>query len=204
MKDDLPDVGSHSEDDNEWSSNISSDDSVEGPSRGSGDDGLGENSDVEMPYETAPRPRRPSWDESSDNEVQRLPIKLLDGQVKNVGVKLRRTREESSEEDEDEETVEKLTRELREDATQGSRLGRLSVVDVVTTKSRKARIHGAKEQIASICQEIVGDPEDSVRCFCLVRIITVDCTRLASPASPSTQLQPRNDRVSDPIAADSE
>jgi len=165
VKDDLPDISSHSEDEGEWSSNIGSNDFEEGSSRGSGSEELSEDSDTEMPYETAPRPRRPSWDENSDNEVQRLPIKLLDGQVKSAGVKLRRTHEESSEESGDEEAAREPSPEPREDATLGSRFGRCSVVDVLTTKSRKQRMHAAKEQIASICQEIVGDPEDSVRCF---------------------------------------
>lgn len=170
VKDDLPDVSSHSEDEGEWSSNIGSDDFEKGSSQGSRSEELSEDSDTEMPYETAPRPRRLSWDENSD-EVQRLPIKLLDGQVKSVGVKLRRTREESSEESDDEEATREPTPEPREDATLGSRLGRRSVVDVLTTKSRKERMHAAKEQIASICQEIVGDPEDSVRCFYFLGII---------------------------------
>jgi nucleolar complex protein 3 len=54
-------------------------------------------------------------------------------------------------------------------------------VDVVTTKSRKERIHAAKEQIASICQEIVGDPEDGVRCFCFTRIIIIQPPLLQLP-----------------------
>ena len=187
VKDDLPDITSHSEDEGEWSSNVGSDDFEEGSFQGSGGEGFSEDSDVEMPYETAPRPRRPSWDEDSNNEVQRLPIKLLDGQVKNVGVKLRRTREESSEESDDEEYVKELAPEPREDASLGNRLGRRSVVDVVTTKSRKERVHAAKEQIASICQEIVGDPEDSVRHFYFVGILPFNLIASASPASPSAQ-----------------
>ena len=173
VRDDLPDISSHSEDESEWSSNIGSEDFGERSSQGGGSEELSEDSGVEMPYETAPRPRRPSWDEGSDDEVQRLPIKLLDGQVKNVGVKLRRTREESSEESDDEEAAKEPTPEPREDATLGGRLGRRSVVDVVTTKSRKERIHAAKEQIAGICQEIVGDPEDSVRRFCFIGIVII-------------------------------
>jgi hypothetical protein len=66
VKDDLPDISSHSEDEGEWSSNIGSDDFEEGSSQGSGGEELSEDSDVEMPYETAPRPRRPSWDEDSE------------------------------------------------------------------------------------------------------------------------------------------
>ena len=181
MKDDLPDISSHSEDEGEWSSNIGSDDHGEGSSQRSGGGELSEDSDAEMPYEIAPRPRRSSWDEDSDNGVQRLPIKLLDGRVKNVGVKLRKIREESPEEDDDEKAAEGPTPEPREDATLGSRLGRRSVVDVVTTKSRKERIHAAKEQIANICQEIVGDPEDSVCCFYFVRINIIQPHSSSSP-----------------------
>lgn len=183
VKDELPDISSHSEDEGEWSSNIGSDDFGEGSSQGSGGRELIEGSDVEMPYETAPRPRRHSWDEDSDNGIQRLPIKLLDGQVKKVGVKLRKIHGEPSEESDDEEVVEELTPEPREDASLGSRFGRRSVVDVVTTKSRKERIHAAKEQIASICQEIVGDPEDSVRHFYFVGIITIQPHRSSFPCS---------------------
>lgn len=173
VKDDLPDVSSHSEDEGEWSSNVGSDAFREGSSRDSGVESLGENSDLEMPYETAPRPRQPSWDEDYGDKVQRLPIKLLDGRVKNVGVKLRGNPKGSSDESDDEGIPKEPTPEPREDATLGSRLGRRSVVDVVTTTSRKKRIHAAKEQIASICQEIVGDPEDSVRCSHLVGTIIV-------------------------------
>ena len=165
MKDELPDISSHSEDEGEWSSDIASDGYGGASSRSGGGEDPSENSDVEMPYEATPRPRRPSWDEDANDEVQRLPIKLLDGQVKNVGVKLRKIREGPPEENEEERAAKEPTPEPREDASLGSRLGRRSVVDVVTTKSRKERIHAAKEQIASICQEIVGDPEDGVRCF---------------------------------------
>jgi nucleolar complex protein 3 len=170
VNDNLPDVSSHSEDEGEWSSNIGDESFGGGSPKDSGDEELEENSDGEMPYETAPRPRRPSWDEDSDYEVQRLPIKHSDGRVENVGVKLRKTRDQSSEESDEEEPAKELTPEPREDATLGSRFGRRSVVDLVTTKSRKERIHAAKEQIASICQEIIGDPEDGVRRFHFVRI----------------------------------
>jgi len=183
VKDELPDISSHSEDEGEWSSDIASD-SYGGvsPQCGGGDD-LSENSDVEMPYEATPRPRRPSWDEDSNDEVQCLPIKLLDGQVKSVGVKFRKTREGLPEEKEEKETAKDPTPEPREDASLGSRLGRRSVVDVVTTKSRKERIHAAKEQIASICQEIVGDPEDGVRCSYFVGIATIQSRSFSFPYS---------------------
>ena len=198
-KDNLPNISSHSEDESEWSSSIGSDDFEEGSSQAGAREEFSEDSDVEMPYETVPRPRRPSWDEHPDGEVQRLPIKLSDGQVKSVGVKLRRAREELSEES-DEETIDDPAPEPREDATLGRRFGRHSIVDVVTIESRKERIHAAKEQIAGICQEIVGDPEDSVRHLYFVRIIAFNPAASASPASSPAQFQPRNNRISHPIA----
>lgn len=181
VKDDLPDIGSHSEDEGEWSSNIGSDDFGEGSSQGIGGEDLSENSDLEMPYETVPRSRRLSWSEGSENEVQRLPIKLLDGRIKSVGIKLRGNREELSEESDNKEAFEGATQEPREDTTLGSRPGRRSVVDVITTISRKERVNAAKEQIASICQEVEGDPEDGVRSFYLVEKI------IAQPRSFSSR-----------------
>ena len=163
VKDDLPDVSSHSEDDGEWSSNIGSEDSGNGSSQGSRGEVLDENSDLEMPYEVAPRPRRPSWDGDSGNEVQCLPVKLSNGQIKNVGIKMRRNLQESSEGSSDEDVHRESTPEPREDALLGEGHGLRSGVDMASTTSRKKRIDAAKEKIATICQEIVGDPEDSVR-----------------------------------------
>lgn len=176
VKDDLPDVSSHSEDDGDWDSNIGDDDLWEGSSQTGGGDSLGERSDFEMPYETAARPRRPSWDEDSENEVQRLPIKLLDGRVKNLGAKSRGKPKEYSSESDKEEALEASSPEPPEHSSPSGRLGRRSAVDLVTTKSRKERIHAAREQIASICQEIVGDPEDGVSYSNLVKIVVTHQT----------------------------
>ena len=60
------------------------------------------------------------------------------------------------------EEVEDTSRSRVEDVSTGARFGRPAVVDVIAQKSRKARIQGAKEQIAGLCQEILGDPENSV------------------------------------------
>lgn len=199
VKDDLPDISSHSEDGDEWSSNAWSEGFGGDSSQGSEVECFGEGSDVEMPYEAAPRPRRPSWNEDSENEVQRLPIKLLDGQVKHIGLKQRGNREGFSEESDDEVSPEPTPEPCR-DTTLGSRLSGRSVVDVLTTKSRKKRIHVAKEQIASICQEITGDTEDSVRCFHPARITSTHVHPSASAASPSAQFLSRNYRIPDTIA----
>jgi nucleolar complex protein 3 len=118
-------------------------------------------SDAEMSYEAVPRRRRPSW---SDGEVviDRLPIKLRDGKVKRTGPKL--VVQAQSEEESEDHSPERLQPEpTREDITTGARFGRLSVIGVINNPSRKLRIQLAKEQIANICQEIVADPENSVR-----------------------------------------
>jgi nucleolar complex protein 3 len=122
-------------------------------------------SDAEMPYETLPRKRRPSWETQADTGIQRLPIKLADGRIEKRGTKsvpLPVPTEESSGSDTDTVEIAKPAVPQREDVATGARFGRPAVVDVVSTRSRKARIQAAKEQIAGICQEIVADPENSV------------------------------------------
>jgi nucleolar complex protein 3 len=114
-----------------------------------------------MSYEAIPRRRRPSWSEG-EVVIDRLPIKLRDGKIQRTGPKL--VVQAQSEEESDEEPPEQRheLEPTREDITTGARFGRLSVVDVISKPSRKLRIQIAKEQIASICQEIVADPENSV------------------------------------------
>jgi nucleolar complex protein 3 len=50
-----------------------------------------------------------------------------------------------------------------EDVSTGARYGRPAVVDVVGIESREERIRSAKEQIASVCNGIIADPDNSVR-----------------------------------------
>jgi len=95
-----------------------------------------------------------------------LPIKLSDGRIeasKKVTVA-------SAPIKDDEETEESVRSQSPtavpltvEDVATGARFGRPAVVDVIGNSSRKARIQGAKDQIASICQDIIADPENSVR-----------------------------------------
>ena len=177
--DDLPSVNSHTDDEEVWSSDlgeepleVDSDLSEDGASLQ--DDVLGSiqprsrtkraaiDPDAEMSYEAVPRRRRPSWSEG-EVVIDRLPIKLRDGKVQRTGPKLvlPAQSEEESEEDSLGRTPE--PEPPREDITTGARFGRPSVIDVISNPSRKLRIQLAKEQIASICQEIVADPENSVR-----------------------------------------
>ena len=180
VDDDLPSINSHTDDEEVWSSDIR-DDLSEVDSDLSEDDALGadeqadsskirirskrattDSDDAEMTYESISRRRRPSW---SDEEVviDRLPIKLRDGKIKRTGPKLvvRAQSEEQSEDYSPEQWPE--PEPTREDITTGARFGRLSVIDVISNPSRELRIQLAKEQIANICQEIVADPENSVR-----------------------------------------
>lgn len=186
VKDDLPALDSGDEEDEdeeaeEWSSGIESlgeddeddvsdeedDVSVSGESDAAPrkKEKRRESDDEEMPYETAPRKRRPSWEPESDKEaaIERLPIKLSDGRVLKSKSKVYLPQEDK-EESEDESDVPPPPQEQykAEDVSTGARFGRPAVVDVVSQKSRKARIQAAKEQIAGLCQEIVSDPENSV------------------------------------------
>ncbi|KZT11382.1 nucleolar complex-associated protein 3 [Laetiporus sulphureus 93-53] len=182
VEDDLPSVDSHDEDEDSWSSGISEDEDV-GLS-GSEDEGdepsssssprrrqkqkQKTDSDEEMSYEMLPRKRRSSWEPESDKleGIERLPIKLADGRIQKSTSRVLLTKgEESAESDEEDATggVFKIEQTYKvEDVSTGARFGRPAVVDVIGNKSRKARIQGAKEQIAGICQDIISDPENSL------------------------------------------
>jgi nucleolar complex protein 3 len=175
--DDLPSVNSHTDDEEVWSSDLREESSEVYSSLSEDDSPRGDElldssgprlrkrrvateSDAEMSYEAAPRRRRPSWSEE-DVVIDRLPIKHRDGKIERTGPKLV-IRAQSEEREESPERIPELE-PAREDITTGARFGRLSVIDVISNPSRKLRIQTAKEQIASICQEIVADPENSVR-----------------------------------------
>jgi nucleolar complex protein 3 len=202
VDDDLPSVNSHTDDEEVWSSDIREDLS-EVDSGLSEDDALGEGEqfdsskprfrtkraatdpDAEMSYEAVPRRRRPSW---SDGEVviDRLPIKLRDGKIKRTGPKL--VVQAQSEEESEDQPPERWPEPepTREDITTGARFGRLSVIGVIGNPSRNLRIQLAKEQIANICQEIVADPENSVRvsglylCHCRANVFIARSSATAS------------------------
>jgi nucleolar complex protein 3 len=177
--DDLPSVNSHTDEEEVWSSEIEEHslgvDSALSEDDVSGEDNLfnsgkthsripkpASDSDVEMSYEAVPRRTQPSWSEG-EVIIGRLPIKLRDGKIQQTGPKLV-VPAQSKEESEEGDPPERLPgpEPVREDITTGARFGRLSVIDVIGHPSRKVRIQIAKEQIASICQEIVADPEGSV------------------------------------------
>jgi nucleolar complex protein 3 len=179
IEDDLPSVNSNTDEEEVWSSEIEEDafgvDSALSEDDVSGEDSPfdsgkthsrkpkpASDSDVEMSYEVVPRRTQPSWSEG-EVIIDRLPIKLRDGKIQRTGPKLI-VPAQSKEESEEGDPPERLSgpEPVREDITTGARFGRLSVIDVISHPSRKVRIQVAKEQIASICQEIVADPESSV------------------------------------------
>jgi nucleolar complex protein 3 len=136
-----------------------------------------ESDDKEMPYETAPRKRRPSWEPEStkDRGIERLPIKLADGRVLKSRAKVYLPQDEEEESADESDMPFPMEEKSRiEDVSTGARFGRPAVVDVVSQKSRKARIQAAKEQIAGICQEIVADPENSVRAVVRATVLSTN------------------------------
>ncbi|KAL5490482.1 hypothetical protein ACEPAI_5315 [Sanghuangporus weigelae] len=193
-EDDLPSIDSHSEEDDEsWSSGIEDDDN--GVPIPSDDDYVSSHSsrttyrkrvrrasdDEEMLYESMPRKRRKSWD--SDEEemgISRLPIKLQNGKIQKSEQKVILPEQDDQEESSTGEFSNNENKEssIREDVSTGARFGRPAVLDVISTKSRKARVQAAKEQVASICQDIIADPENTIgllrrlHTFCLPRIST--------------------------------
>jgi nucleolar complex protein 3 len=122
--------------------------------------------DAEMPYEQLPRKRRSSWDnddEAGTKKIKGLPIKLPDGTIRQSTKMLVMSDSEQSSDGEYEESTCREPETRLEDVSTGARFGRAAVVDVVGKSSRRERVEAAKEQIASICQEILAEPENSVR-----------------------------------------
>ncbi|TDL27539.1 nucleolar complex-associated protein 3 [Rickenella mellea] len=193
--DDLPPVDSHSEDEEQWSSGLDAsnmsacrpDESEDSDSDISTSSDVSLDSDDEMPYEVHPRNRLKDREEVQDTRIQGLPIKLADGRIQQSGVKIVSKRHESDQDNSGDEHDEVEAGELEterkvEDVSTGARFGRPAVVDVVMTKSRKARIDAAKEQIASICQEIISDPENSLGL--LRRLYTFCLAEISSSSHP--------------------
>ncbi|KZT68113.1 nucleolar complex-associated protein 3 [Daedalea quercina L-15889] len=203
LKDDLPSVDSHDEYEDDWSSGIG-EDSEGGDLSDAASDELASEAEAcssssvrrprkkpradpdeeEMLYETLPRKRRPSWEpeEKKDKGVERLPIKLSDGRIQKSNDKVVLGADESEQSEEDSEEDEPVLEQKVEDVSTGARFGRPAVVDVISNKSRKARIQGAKEQIAGICQEIVADPENSIGL--LRRLHTFSLPEISTPTHP--------------------
>lgn len=152
--------------------------------------------DEEMPYETAPRRRRPSWDLGSDKDegIKRLPIKLPGGRVLKSREKVHLPQEEKEESSDGSDVLLPPEEKLRvEDVSTGARFGRPAVVDVVSQKSRKARLQAAKEQIAGICQDIVADPENSASAsYVVIRMLQLTIATVRSSSTSSHLFPVRN------------
>jgi nucleolar complex protein 3 len=177
VEDDLPSIHSHDEDEDSWSSGLDDDalsmsdstnDDISDASRAPSSVGL--DSDAEMPYEVAPRKRRPSWNSDDDHNIHHLPTKLPDGRIqKSVSKPTALHAVDGLDDWTDDDAAEQVQKQAEmdaryhvEDVSTGARFGRPAVVDIIGNKSRKTRIQGAKDQIAGICQEIIADPENSV------------------------------------------
>jgi nucleolar complex protein 3 len=176
--DDLPSIHSHSEDEGLWDSDIEgyltpseSNDDGHDDDRASdalvpSDSSSSEPLEVEDVYER--KARKPSFKEEPKG-AERLPVKLPNGKIKKRGFLPVTEQSEESDDSEIEEATTAMshleTAPPREDISTGARFGRPAVTAVIGNKSRKARIQGAKEQLASICQDIIADPENNVGLF---------------------------------------
>lgn len=161
-EDDLPSVHSHEEDSQEWDSNAElSDMSV--LSSGPSDETSLDDSDNEQPYEKQPRARKTSPTSNTDNKsIQKLPIKLPNGKIQQTGQREGIIGSDHSDtSSESDSQPRKRVRPPKRDIN-GPRFGRAAVADVISIQSRKDRIEAAKEQIASICQDILSEPEHGV------------------------------------------
>ncbi|KAK0210717.1 nucleolar complex-associated protein-domain-containing protein [Desarmillaria ectypa] len=171
--DNLPVANSDVEDDGSWTSGIDDDSDVHQLSAS--------DSDAEMPYEMAPRISQ-VFQEPKQKTVQRLPIKLTDGRVQELGIKSTIV---DSEDDVEEEKVSlpvaQSSRKV-DDVSTGARFGRAAIVDVITRPSRKARIEEAKNQIAGICQDIISDPESSLGLLRRLHVFSLE--QVSSPTHP--------------------
>lgn len=121
-----------------------------------------------------PRKLPSEWKTSQGTEVRGLPIKLINGRIKDTGVKLvLNDAGHESDSDVSDKTEERTAATTVEDVSTGARFGRPAVLDVLQTKSRKQKVEMAKEQIASICQEILADPENSVSLIVLWSLLFI-------------------------------
>ncbi|KAF9503148.1 hypothetical protein BS47DRAFT_1386499 [Hydnum rufescens UP504] len=160
--DDLPSIASHDDDPQLWDSDLGKDSGSEGDPEGDSDldsDGSESDgpasSDTEQSYERQPRVRAPSreaprWNPSKTGSLAGpAPEELSDSDsdASSTGPKSRPDAHPGS---------------RVEDVSTGARFGRPAVVTIIGARSRKARIQGAKEQLAGICQEILADPENSL------------------------------------------
>lgn len=129
-------------------------------------------SDTEMPYERVPRLSTMSAPKTR-RHIPGLPIKLSDGRLQ-ASEKVTTAPALTGDDEDTEGSVRSLSPPAVlprvEDVATGARFGRRAVADVIGNSSRKARIHGAKDQIASICQDIITDPENSVRLPSMIRL----------------------------------
>ncbi|KXN82083.1 hypothetical protein AN958_03241 [Leucoagaricus sp. SymC.cos] len=190
--DDLPSLNSSDEEDSETEGSLpagsSNEDFDEIPS--SEDEAetsaIESDSDAEMPYEQQPRKRRPSWDDEDQTRAKKikgLPIKLPDGTIrKSTKVLVMSDSEQSSNEESEDEPSPPEPEPRVEDVSTGARFGRAAVVDIIGKASRRNRVEAAKEQIASICQEILAEPENSLGL--LRRLHTFSLREISTPTQP--------------------
>lgn len=161
----LPPIEDHSDDEEDWSSTYESPDELnftmpkhkkiaEQTSDTSSDEGL------EDTYERQPR----ALLEEDHKGSARLPVKLRDGTIRQTGNRPAKESESESEASEGEshgedDDVSEPTSTWETPVASGSQRPAIEF----GADSRKERIRRAQEELATICQDIVTDPEENVK-----------------------------------------
>ncbi|KAK3812849.1 MAG: nucleolar complex-associated protein-domain-containing protein [Benniella sp.] len=143
-------------------------------------------SDEEQDYEQAPR-RPEGW---SDKGSTRLPIKLADGRIKEVkDDRIRPSELKRLQEEQDEDTDSSDDEELEEPAEEMQEEEKGEFVPHPETKlSKKALLAQKKEQMASIAQEIIADPETNIGQLKVLRTMAQDSSDIIKKLAMLTQL----------------
>ncbi|KIO27504.1 hypothetical protein M407DRAFT_232764 [Tulasnella calospora MUT 4182] len=128
-------------------------------------------SEEELTHERRGRARPTEWEPPARQGPARLPVKLADGTIKPTGnLPAPPSSDESESEAERVDPIESWAAAAgadsassrREDVATAARFGRPAVVDLLKMSSRKAKIQRVKEELATICQDIVADPENNL------------------------------------------
>ncbi|KAG8808718.1 hypothetical protein FRC18_004883 [Serendipita sp. 400] len=143
---------------NDWSSGVDDLDSNIGNESGDDDESshsggrcepMLNDSEDEQPYEL--KPRKPDANQQKGgNLIKRLPIKLSNGKIQQIGAREVNTQ---SDEDSDEESDPPPVLETPKRNITGARFGRASIADILSIESKSTRIQVAQEQLAGIYWE---------------------------------------------------
>ncbi|KAG8897066.1 hypothetical protein FRB99_008473, partial [Tulasnella sp. 403] len=184
-----------SDDDDDWSSTFESlnEEDINDVESISRSDATPESSDRDSASEEDEdqiRPQAVTWQPEKPLGPARLPVKLADGTIRLTGNRPAAPEPEHSESSDEEKEPPWAADDhtfggSRDDAATGARFGRPGVMDILSIESRKAKIQRVKEDLATLCQDIIRDPENSIlKLGFLRRLQTYTEEFVSSPSQP--------------------